>query len=350
MKINQRKPRVLYAFQGTGNGHIVRASEIIPHLKQVADVDILISGKHVEVTLPYKIKYRMQGYGFFFGRNGGIDFSRTFINGNVLRLLTEINQLPVKSYDFVINDFEPVSAWACHFKGVPCIGLSHQSAVVNPASPKPDDENPLGNLIINHYAPTDYDFGFHFRAYAHDIFTPVIRADIRNTTPRDNGHYTVYLPAWDDEKIIHLIKLFGLNRYKWEIFSKQAKQIRCDENITIFPVQAQQFGQSMANCTGILCGAGFETPAEALYLGKKLYVVPMSNQYEQQCNAAALNDLTVPFSKKLDKDHFQSVFDWVTSGSKVNINYPDHTEFVVAAAVEKGMELREDKKSVRQPL
>jgi hypothetical protein len=32
----------------------------------------------------------------------------------------------------------------------------------------------------------------------------------------------------------------------------------------------------------------FETPAEALFLGKKLLVIPMTGQYEQECNAAAL--------------------------------------------------------------
>ena len=35
--------KVLYAFQGTGNGHIARAQEIIPILKKYAEVDILIS-------------------------------------------------------------------------------------------------------------------------------------------------------------------------------------------------------------------------------------------------------------------------------------------------------------------
>ncbi len=48
------------------------------------------------------------------------------------------------------------------------------------------------------------------------------------------------------------------------------------------------------NCRGVLCGAGFETPSEALYLKKKLLVIPMKNQYEQQCNAMALKEIGVP--------------------------------------------------------
>jgi hypothetical protein len=46
----------------------------------------------------------------------------------------------------------------------------------------------------------------------------------------------------------------------------------------------------MINATGVLCGAGFETPAEAIYLRKKLLVVPMKNQYEQQCNGIAVEE------------------------------------------------------------
>src|SRR5690606_40225251 len=60
-----------------------------------------------------------------------------------------------------------------------------------------------------------------------------------------------------------------------------------------------EFISSMAGASGILCGAGFETPAEALFLNKKLMVVPMKGQFEQQCNAAALKTMGVPVIRKL---------------------------------------------------
>ena len=37
--------RILYGIQGTGNGHISRALEVLPYLKKKASVDILISGR-----------------------------------------------------------------------------------------------------------------------------------------------------------------------------------------------------------------------------------------------------------------------------------------------------------------
>ena len=36
--------KILYGIQGTGNGHLSRAEEIVPILKKMAHVDVLISG------------------------------------------------------------------------------------------------------------------------------------------------------------------------------------------------------------------------------------------------------------------------------------------------------------------
>jgi hypothetical protein len=38
--------KVLYAIQGTGNGHISRANEIIPILERRVNLDVLVSGKN----------------------------------------------------------------------------------------------------------------------------------------------------------------------------------------------------------------------------------------------------------------------------------------------------------------
>ena len=74
--------RVLYAIQGTGNGHISRAREIIPLLRKRCETDILISGYQADLDLPFEVKFRMQGLSFIFGRNGGVDFRKTYIKAN----------------------------------------------------------------------------------------------------------------------------------------------------------------------------------------------------------------------------------------------------------------------------
>ena len=36
--------KILYAIQGTGNGHLSRAIDVIPALKKIGQVDVLVSG------------------------------------------------------------------------------------------------------------------------------------------------------------------------------------------------------------------------------------------------------------------------------------------------------------------
>src|SRR3990170_7366789 len=103
--------KILYAIQGTGNGHISRAREIIPLLQRRCETDILISGSQADIELPFEVKFRLHGLGFDFGKKGGIDLRKTYNKANTKRLLKEIKELPVAGYDFVLNDFEPVSAW-----------------------------------------------------------------------------------------------------------------------------------------------------------------------------------------------------------------------------------------------
>lgn len=325
--------KVLYAIQGTGNGHLSRAREIIPLLQKKCEIDLLVSGYQADVELPFEVKYRLRGLSFIFGKKGGVDMWNTYIEANTKKLFEEVKSIPVKEYDFVINDFEPVSAWACYLNKVPCISFSHQCSLLDKNSPKPKKKDLLGKFILKNYAPSTLCFGLHFSKYSKNIFTPVIRSEIRKMGNVDRGHYTVYLPSYDDDKIVEILKSVDANT-RWQIFSKRAKQVTLHKNLEIYPVTNDGFIQSMASSTGVLCGAGFETPAEAMFLGKKLMVIPMQNQYEQQCNAAALKAMGVPVIKKLKEKHIERIRDWITSDFKIEINYPDNTEKIITMIFE----------------
>lgn len=325
--------KILYAIQGTGNGHLSRARDIIPILQKKGEVDILVSGIQADVQLPYPVTYKLKGLSFIFGKKGGVDILQTYKKSKLKRLFNEINELPIKKYDLVLNDFEPVSAWACYMKNKECIALSHQSAVLNEKAPQPAHVDFIGRSILKHYAPATAHYGFHFNTYDKNIFTPVIRKEVRELKPENKGHYTVYLPAYDDERIIKILSAF--KNIQWQVFSKHNKKTIREKNILIEPINNEAFIKSMASAEGVLCGAGFETPAEALYLQKKLLVIPMKNQYEQHCNAAALQQMGVPVIKSLKKKHVDKIKDWITSGTKLFVDYPDITENIIDTILEK---------------
>jgi uncharacterized protein (TIGR00661 family) len=321
--------RILYAIQGTGNGHLTRALDIVPLLRQRCEqLDVLVSGPPADLPLPFAVRYQAQGMGFLFGKKGGINFVKTFQQFNSARFVREIRELPVRDYDLVISDFEPVSSWACRLRGVPCVALSHQSAVLHPAAPRPKAEDPAGRAVLRHYAPSTVQYGFHFQAYAPGIATPVIRQQVRDLAPTNDGHYTVYLPAFEEATLVAKLRYLS-RRTRWEVFSKHSQVPATHGNVRVWPVSGPAFLNSLARAEGVLCGAGFETPAEALFLGKKLLAMPMKQQYEQQCNAAALAKMGVPIIKNLKDKNLALLDEWLYQGRPVPVHYPDQTAAIL---------------------
>lgn len=319
--------RILYAVQGTGNGHLSRAVDIVPCLQRIGKVDVLVSGSQGDLILPFPITYTLKGLSFIFGKSGGVNLWKTMIKADLRLLRKTVSNLPVDKYDLVINDFEPVSAWACYLKNKPCIALSHQAAVLSRKAPQPEHTDMIGRLILNNYAPSSSKYGFHFNAYEDTIFTPVIRNAVRQQKIKNNGHYTVYLPSYDDDRLIKRLSVF--KDVEWEVFSKHNKKPKQIKNIKIGPINSELFTKSMAQSAGVLCGAGFETPAEALFMGKKLAVIPMKNQYEQHLNAAALKDMGVPIIKSLKEKHELKIADWLVNGTTVAVDYRNDTQDII---------------------
>lgn len=319
--------KILYAIQGTGNGHLSRARDIIPILQQKGEVEVLVSGVQGDLPLDVPVKYKFNGLGFIFGKKGGVDLWKTYFKSDLRGFVKEIKSLPLEKYDLVINDFEPVSAWAAVLTKKPCIALSHQCAVVSPFAPVPQKKDILGKLILKNYAPSTAQYGLHFTALDENTYTPVIRNQVRKLDITDRGHYTVYLPAFGDNKLISVLQQF--KGIQWQVFSKHNKKHVFYKNVTIMPIQNEAFLRSMASCKGVLCGAGFETPAEALFLGKKLMVIPMKYQYEQYCNAAALQVLGVPVLQNLKDNQLPFIENWIQHGRAIEVDFPDLTEKII---------------------
>jgi len=325
--------RILFAIQGTGNGHLSRARDVYPELTKYGDVDVLVSGIQADVAVPFPVKYKLYGMSFIFGKRGGVDILQTARKLKLFRLLHDIKQLPVEQYDLVINDFEPVSAWACRQKKLPCISLSHQCAVLNKNAPQPESVDIMGMLVLRHYAPVSAAYGFHFKAFDENIFTPVIRREIRDMQPTDNGHYTVYLPAYDDAAIVKHLSQFP--EAKWDVYSKHNKQPFTSGNVTVKKIDNRAFIESMAASSGVLCGAGFEGPAEAMYLGKKVLVIPMLTQYEQHCNAAGAAAMGATVVQTLDQKYYGIIRKWIGQGKAEAVNYPDITADIIERIITK---------------
>lgn len=334
--------KILYSVQATGNGHISRAMELLPHLQRYGEVDIFLSGANSTLTLDRPIKYRSRGISLFYNCKGKLNYSKTVFSFSPLRIRKEINDLPVEKYDLVLNDFECITALACAQKKIPSVNFGHQASFYSPHTPRPPKKSKTGEWILKNYARASLYIGLHFQQYDDFIFPPVIKKNIFHSEPMDKNYYVVYLPSYCEhilEKHFH-----GLSQFRFHSFSRQTDQIKQSGNITFIPVNKQLFDEALINCTGIITGGGFETPAEAMKLRKKLMVIPISGQYEQQCNAAALEQLGITRLDRLDNDfktHFEK---WAASGP-VKANYDHSTEWIVEEVMKLSMAHTKEKRN-----
>ena len=62
--------------------------------------------------------------------------------------------------------------------------------------------------------------------------------------------------------------------------------------------------------------------------------MPMARQYEQLCNAAALEKMGVKVIRSLHKKYLQVIREWVNSDERIKVSYPDVTESLVACILD----------------
>jgi len=320
--------KIFYAVQATGNGHISRAMEILPYLERYGKVDIFLSGANNTLELDASVKFRSKGLSLFYTNGGGLNYPEIARQFAPLRILKEVKELPVEKYDLVLNDFESITSLACAYKKVPSVNFGHQASFISPKVPRPKKKEWMGEWILRNYARATQYIGLHFKQYDDFILPPVIKREILQAEPTDKGHVTVYLSSFSDATVSRYLS--PLKDYSFQVFSKEIKQPVQQGNILFIPVNKHAFNKSLASCKAIITGAGFETPAEAMYLGKKLLVIPIRGQYEQFCNAAALEKMGVPVLKGLDGE-FATVFGNMMQQRKKPALKLDHsTESIVS--------------------
>ena len=311
--------KIFYAVQATGNGHISRAMRLLPYLKKYGQVDIFLSGANSQLQLDAPVRYRSNGVCLFYNQGGGLDYWKIVKTINPVHVWDEVKELPVENYDIVINDFECITSMACSYKKIPSVNMGHQASFQSPYVPRPAKKDFIGNLVLKHYAKATQYIGFHFEEYDDFIFTPVIKREVLQAKPVSKKHITVYLSAYGDDVLFNHLK--KIKHFHFHVFSKLVKECTTRENVTFIPVNDKLFTESMINSAGVITGAGFETPAEALHLQKKLMVIPIRGQYEQFCNAAALETLGVTVLSKID-DQFGGIFDkWMQGNTQQEIFY-----------------------------
>ncbi len=326
--------KILYAIQGTGNGHISRAVQLYPYLKKYGEVDFFLSGSNAQLNTSLPIKYRSKGLSLFYKNSGGLDYLK-IIKSFSFKIFKDAKNLPVENYDIVINDFEFVTSLACKLKNKSSIHFGHQASFQSKKTPRSKTFNPIGNLILDSFVQSDKYVGLHFQQFDENVFNPIIKDEIVNAVPINDGHITVYLPQYS----IKFLEPYFLAHpnFHFEIFTKEVAQITCKKNICFSPINNNAFTHSMIRCYGIITAGGFETPAEAMYLNKKVMSIPIINHFEQESNGTALKNLGVKVLDIID-EKFENHFNhWVNEMNPIKLDLQYSTEELVDILFKKAL-------------
>lgn len=279
--------KILYGVQGTGNGHISRARKMATHLRaRGADVTYLLSGRE-RARL-----FDMDCFGDFEYRsgltmvqeNGAVQYGPTLTQARPLQFIRDVRELDVHSYDLVISDFEPVTAWAARLANKICMGIGHQYAF-HQAIPQTAN-NLASDLVMRWFAPVDIPIGLHWHHFDLDILPPIIDINLaRQGTPQ---HILVYLPFEQQQKVTALLQRF--DNYRFVQYSPDLEDGEA-ANVGLRRTNLHGFRADLCRASAVICNAGFELVGECLHMGIPALVKPVQGQMEQQSNAFALEQL-----------------------------------------------------------
>jgi len=317
--------RILYGVQATGNGHITRARAMARAFKDTdIKVDYLFSGREK------KLLFNMEPFGdyqhregmTFVTKNGEVQYFDTALKNNPIRLIRDVLTLKLSDYDLVITDFEPVTAWAARLRQKPLLGIGHQYAfshnVPNAGT------NVASHLVMKYFAPAKRSLGVHWHHYNGAILPPLIEPPQQefNNNP---DKVLVYLPfECVDDVVSWLIPFDSPQFYVYHNLDKATSL----GNIHLRPYSRETFPKDLADCSGVVCSAGFGLVSESIQAGKKLLVKPVKGQMEQLSNAKALQELGIgDVFHEFDEEILDN---WLSKPDAEPCPYPDVAKAIVS--------------------
>jgi len=351
--------RVIFIIQGEGNGHLMQAAalKMILESRGYELIRVFQGGSFKKKCCPVRDRlisttsYFLSPFFVTSKNRQGLNLWMTIILNillipffvwEIIRIGLIIRNIKP---DIVINFYDIIGGLALIFSGngIRKFVISHHFFFEHPDFRWPADRKTERILLLIHSfltsISTDKKLAVSFtpaeniagkRLY---IIPPLLRKEILEAQPVNHGHihiYTLYpgyyykLIDWCTEHPDIKIKMFS-------DFSELP--VTNLQNLELHLFSTDKFIHSLITCNHVICTAGFETLAEAAFIGKPLEVVPSENHFEQYCNAVDLERSGLgirkedfqPFSEITETDPDKTRFfrDWVLKAEEMIFLYLD---------------------------
>lgn len=305
----------LFIVQGEGRGHLTQALALRRMLVEAGHrVDEVVVGNSQCRAVPSFFAEAFSGPVTFVdspsfvpdGDDRSVRFWTTLVHelgrtpaflGSLARIDAAVER---HEPDVIVNFFEPLSGfYALRYRpSVPIVAVGHQYMFHHPAYAFPPGHRfqrwaaktfatmtawgTTRRLALSLYPAPDHPEDDLV------VLPPLLRhALFQQPTERTAPFYLVYIlnsgyaeevVRWHEQNPDVRLHCF------WDR-AGAAPVEHYDDTLTFHQLDDEKFLALMARCRGVVSTAGFESVAEAMYLGKPVQVVPVEGHFEQLCNA-----------------------------------------------------------------
>lgn len=283
--------------------------------------------------------------GFVFKAGKGVSFLGTA--AGVLRSLGEFRKsldtleklVADTKPDLIVNFLEPLTGLLKLRRRcpVPVLSVGHQFMMQHPESFNPRGfflQKPIMSQFVKLVGAGSTRMALSY-APVRDIpekrlyvSPPLLRRELFEQTPAAGDYILIYIVnhgyaadviRWHEANPSVPIHCFydkpGAKPEEWH-----------DDKLAFHALDGAKFLRMMAGCRAMVCTAGFESVAEANYLGKPLMCIPLENHVEQSMNAIeaqerglGIRDTKFNISRLVDlpPPHVNGFRTWVNSAEEV---------------------------------
>ena len=299
MGIKVAPMNIVYGVSGEGLGHVFEALEIVPLLLQDGHaIKVLTYGDRACRLLAGYQPTRIEGVPLHCNRKGLSVWATVgknlhcipFYLRNWPRLKRELSAF---APDVFITAYEPFTTYAAHALKRPLVSMDNQNELLHlPQSAAGNTFDlklaRLATRICTRGAACYIVKSFRAAGAARSgshlrLVAPLVQREIRALRPADGHHVLVYLTKPNPD----LIAVLRTLRERFIVYCHG--QMGEEGNLS-FRAPGPEYLLDLASCKAIIGTTGFSLIADAIYLKKPYFGVPLKKQFEQIHNARFLRE------------------------------------------------------------
>ncbi len=266
--------RILYGAFSQGNGHLSKASVLVPLLTARGhEVRVITSGPPPTTCYQFPWHRHFPGIAYV-TKNGKTDYLASFQQWSrafptLLKGIWSVRRLAREFRpDLVISDFEPMTASPLVEPNCEVVAISRQVSLLDPDVPMPPsggfDRKMTRSVVRVFTIGADRKLGYHYEPSSFRCVPPLIREEAKQARPELGEHVLMYcglhsfLPPAE-----HLAEWARKNKQLVFAYGFPAELSKENQRYISFrQPNPQKFLEDMATSRGVITTAGLSTPSK----------------------------------------------------------------------------------------